>query len=320
MAWRYVVRRLAQVVPSLLMIVAVMFVVIHLAPGDPAGAVAGEYADQATIEHLRRQFGLDRPLWSQFGTYLGRLARGDLGESFQYARPVSTMIRERLPATLLLSGTALVMSVSAGILMGLVATRRPGGALDTGVRGIALLGYAIPAFWLGQVAILIFGLRFRIFPVVGMTDTQSYTGFDQVFDVGRHMVLPVLVLAASEVALIIRLTRTGLIQQMGENYVRAAQAKGLAWRTALEHHAFPNAALPLITVIGTRVGFLLSGTVIVENVFSWPGVGVLLVNAMEIGDRPMAIGLVLLVAVGVLFANLLTDLVYAWVDPRIRFD
>lgn len=320
MGWWYVLRRLVQLVPSVGMVLVVTFVLIHLVPGDPAGAYAGEYATPETIASLRSQYALDEPLWRQFGTYVRNVLRGDLGTSFSYARPVSTIIAERLPATLLLATTALVLSVLGGIVFGKVAARRPSGPLDIGVTGTALLGHAIPGFFLAQVAILVLGLRWRLFPVLGMTDTRiQYQGIDHVLDVTYHLILPALVLAASEITLVARLTRTGLIQQMSQDYTRTAAAKGLADRDVVAHHALPNAALPLITVIGSRVGFLLSGAVIVETVFSWPGMGRLLVDSITRGDRPLTLGLVLMVAIGVLVANLLTDLAYAWVDPRIRY-
>jgi len=309
------------VVPALGMILVVTFVVMHLAPGDPARAFAGEYATEETIEALRKQYGVDRPMWSQFTTYAGNLLRGDFGTSFSYGRPVTSIIAERLPATLLLATTALLVSVTAGILMGTLAARRPAGFLDRGINVAALLMYAVPGFWLAQIALLVLGLRAGLVPVLGMTDTRiEYSGVHRVLDVAHHLALPALVLAASEIALVLRLTRTGLIEQLGQNYTRTAEAKGLSSTAVLARHALPNAAIPLITVVGTRVGFLFSGAVVIETVFSWPGVGLLLVDAANSGDRPMALGLVVLVAVSVLAANLITDLVYARVDPRIRYD
>ena len=320
MGWRYLLRRVAQLVPAVAMVLVVTFTLIHLVPGDPVGAFAGEDAGVEAREALRRQFGLDQPLWRQFATYVTNVLHGDLGNSIVYARPVSTLVAERLPATLLLATTSLVLSVLGGVFLGKVAARRPSGPLDISVTGAALVGHAIPGFFLAQVAILLLGLRWGIFPVLGMTDGRiRYTGIKQVLDVGHHLILPALVLAASEITLVARLTRTGLIEQMGQDYVRTAAAKGVPERAVLSRHGFPNAALPLITVIGNRVGFLLSGAVIIETVFSWPGMGLLLVNSVETGDRPLTLGLVLLVAVGVLVANLLTDLVYARVDPRIRY-
>lgn len=316
----YVARRLAQVIPALTMVLVATFLVIQMAPGDPAGVYAGEYADAETLASIRRQFGLDQPLWRQFGTYTVRLLQGDLGTSFAYARPVSTIISERLPATVLLTTTALTISVLGGIVLGRLAAARPSGALDVGVTGTALVGHAVPGFFLAQVAILVLGLRWAIFPVLGMTDTRiKYTGLNHLFDIIYHLILPALVLAASEITLVIRLTRTGLIGQLGQDYARTAKAKGLGTRDVLVRHAFPNAALPLITVIGSRIGFLISGAVIIETVFSWPGMGLLLVNSVQNGDRPMTLGLVLLVAFSVVVANLFTDLLSAWFDPRIRY-
>lgn len=321
MGWRYPAKRLAQVVPTLAMILLVTFVVIYFAPGDPSVAIAGEYAEAANLESIRRQLGLDRSLWDQIFSHTTGLMRGDLGDSYFFGQPVSSLIAERLPATLLLTGTALLMSCTVGILLGRVAARRPSGAVDMGVTATTLLGYSIPSFWLGQLAILVFGLHFDLFPVVGMTDTRAqHEGLAYIRDVGSHLVLPATVLAVSEIALLARLTRTGLLRQMREGYARSAAGRGVSTGRILSRHAFPNAALPLVTVIGTRVGFLFSGAVVVETVFSWPGIGLLLRDAVRHGDRPLALGLVTLVAVSVLVANVVTDLLYARIDPRIRYD
>lgn len=321
MGWRYPVTRLAQVVPTLAMILLVTFVVISLAPGDPSVAIAGEYAEAAQLESVREQLGLDRSLWEQLASHTSSLLRGDLGNSYFFGRPVSSLIAERLGATLLLTGAALLISCTLGILLGGIAARRPSGPMDVALTATTLLGYSIPSFWLGQLAILVFGLYFDLFPVIGMTDTRvRYEGLAQVWDVGKHLVLPAAVLAVSEIALLARLTRTGLIRQMREGYARSAAGRGVSTGRILSRHAFPNAALPLVTVIGTRVGFLFSGAVVVETVFSWPGIGLLLRDAVRHGDRPLALGLVTLAAVSVLVANLVTDLLYARIDPRIRYD
>jgi len=246
--------------------------------------------------------------------------RGDLGVSFAQGQKVSTLIRDRIPATLLLTGTALVASSVGGMVLGLLAARRPLGLTDLAVSTAALVGYALPVFWLAQLALLSLAFRAGWFPIQGMTDARAdYTGWAHVFDVVRHLTLPALVLAVSEVALVARVARTGLIQQQTTDYVRTANAKGLSPRGSLLHHALPNAMLPVVTVIGARVGGLLSGAVLVESVFGWPGLGLLLVRAAETRDHPVLLGLVLLVAFSVLVVNLVTDLVYAWIDPRIRY-
>lgn len=321
MGLNYPARRVAQILPTLGMILLVTFVVIHLAPGDPSVAIAGDTAEAATLESIRSQLGLDRSLWEQIRSHIGGLLRGDLGDSFYFGRPVSTLIAERLPATLLLTGTAMLISCLLGILLGRVAARRPSSATDMGITTTTLFGYSIPSFWLGQVAILVLGLHFEWFPVLGMTDTRTqYAGIAYLRDVAWHLVLPASVLAVSEVTLLARLTRNGLIRQMREGYARCALGKGLSSGSVLSRHAFPNAALPLVTVLGSRVGFLFSGAVVVETVFSWPGIGLLLRDAVNNGDRPLALGLVMLVAVSVLVANVVTDLLYARIDPRIRYD
>lgn len=320
MTARYIFRRLLHVVPAVVAILVVTFLVIHLAPGDPVIAIAGEDGDQAYYDLMRSKYGLDRSLPAQFFTYAGNVAQGDLGVSYVQGRSVAGLIAERLPATLLLMVSALTLSSLAGIGLGALAARRPFGSFDLAVSSAALVSYAVPAFWLAQLAILVVAYRIGFFPLAGMTDVrEQHTGLAHILDVARHLMLPALVLAASEVALMARSTRTGLIQESGKDYVTVARAKGLSSRRVLFRHALPNALLPVVTIIGTRVGFLFSGAVIVETVFAWPGMGSLIVGAAEDIDHPVLLGLVLLVALTVVVANLLTDLVYAWIDPRIRY-
>ncbi|MGH9148895.1 MAG: ABC transporter permease, partial [Acidimicrobiales bacterium] len=303
MARRYVLRRVAQVVPAVLAILVVTFAVIHLAPGDPVTAVAGDSGDQAYFTFMREKFGLDRPAPAQFATYAANVLTGDLGVSFAQGRRVSELIAQRMGATLLLMGTALVASSLAGVALGVLAARRPLGLFDLGVSTAALVGYALPVFWLAQLALLSVAFKLGWFPVQGMTDARAgYTGWAAVGDVARHLVLPAFVLAVSEVALVARVARTGLIQERAQGYVRTATAKGLSAGQALTRHALPNALLPVVTVIGGRVGGLFSGAVLVETVFGWPGLGRLLLVAAEQRDHPVLLGMVLLVAFSVVLA------------------
>jgi peptide/nickel transport system permease protein len=319
-SWSYVARRLLQVVPATAAIFIVTFAVVHLAPGDPVTAIASGNGDQAYFEFMRRKYGLDRPLLQQFGTYVANVFQGDLGVSFGQGRRVSELIAERVPATLLLMGSALVISSVGGTLLGMLAARRPFGVMDLGVSTVALVGYALPVFWLAQLALLTVAFETGWFPIQGMTDARAgYTGMAAVVDVARHLALPALVLAASEVALVARVTRTGLIQQDVEDYMRTARSKGLSSTGSMARHALPNALLPVVTVIGSRVGTLFSGAVLVETVFGWPGLGRLLLDAAGTRDHPILLGLVLLVAFSVVLANLVTDLVYGLIDPRIRY-
>ena len=317
---RYVVRRLLQVLPAVASILVVTFAVVHAAPGDPVVAVAGESGNEEFYAFMREKFGLDRPLHVQFLTYTGNVLQGDLGVSFVQGQEVSDLIAERMPATLLLMGSALVVSTVGGIALGALAARRPFGPFDLTVSTSALVGYALPSFWLAQLAMLTIAFRTGWFPIQGMTDARAnYTGLAHYADVARHLVLPALVLAASEVALVTRIARTGILAEMGSDYVRVAKAKGLSPTGALVHHALRNALLPVVTVVGTRIGFLFSGAVLVETVFGWPGLGRLVLSAAQTRDHPVLLGMVLVVAFSLVLANLLTDLVYSRVDPRIRY-
>jgi peptide/nickel transport system permease protein len=308
------------VVPAVAAILVITFAVIHLAPGDPVDAVASGNGDAQYYAFMRHKFGLDKPVVEQFRVYVGNVLRGDLGVSFAQGDRVSSLIRKRLGPTLLLMGTALVASSVGGVVFGLIAARRPLGLLDLGVSTVALVAYALPVFWLAQIALLALAFRAGWFPIQGMTDARVvHTGLAHAVDVARHLVLPALVLAVSELALVARVARTGLIQQQGADYVRTARMKGLSEGGSLVRHALPNALLPVVTVIGTRVGTLFSGAVLVETVFGWPGLGGLLLSAAQNRDHPVMLGLVLLVAFSVVLANLLTDLTYAWIDPRIRY-
>ena len=319
MRGHYAARRLFEALLAVVGIQVLTFVLVRVAPGDAVSAIGGE-TDPRYQDYLRSLLHLDRSLPDQMATYAGNVLRGRLGNSFVQSRPVAEIIGERLWPTLLLMGTTLVLSSLVGMLLGLLAARRPFGRFDFAVNSSALVCYAVPAFWLGQIAILTVALRTGWFPLQGLTDARArYTGFAHVVDVARHLVLPALVLAASEVALVTRVTRSGLIQEMGKDYVRSARARGLSERSVMLHHALPNALLPLVTIIGARLGALFSGAVVIETVFSWPGLGSLIVSSSQTSDRPVLLGLVLLVGFSVVAANLLTDLLYGWIDPRIRY-
>lgn len=319
MLTRYLRLRLLQVIPTVLGIVVITFVLIHLAPGDPVLALAGQYGDEEYYARMRERYGLDRPLLVQLLVYLGRVLSGDLGVSFVQGRPALEIIFERLPATLLLSGTALVIASVVGILLGTYAAARAHGLRDVLVTTGALGVYAAPVFWLGQLALLFIALRLAWVPIQGMRSPGvDQAGLADALDVAHHLALPALVLASQGVAAIARLTRSGIIEQLSYDYIVTAEAKGLARPAILVRHALRNALLPVVTVIGGRVGHLLGGTVIIEVIFGWPGIGRLLLTSMASRDYPIVLGIFLLVAVTVVIANLLTDLTYGRLDPRIR--
>jgi peptide/nickel transport system permease protein len=322
MSWRYVTRRLLSTVPALAAIVVITFMVIQFVPGDPAYTLAGPDAGEAELARVRQEYGLDRSLVSQLTSYTKRLVQGDLGESYSRGSPVIDVIGQHLGPTFLLTGTALLVSTVGGILLGVAAMRRAHGWFDHTVSTFTLVFYAVPSFWLAQLAIIWLVLRIPLFPLSGYSEfgAQAPTGLLHLADVGRHLVLPALVLASSELAAVTRLVRAGLLSESGQAYVRTAEAKGLDARTVLTAHALRNAMLPVVTLIGTRIGFLFSGAVVIETIFSWPGIGTVLRLAADNGDHPLMLGLVVLVSVGIIVANLVTDFVYAWIDPRIRYD
>lgn len=319
MSGRYLAWRLAQVLPTTAGILLLGFLLVHLAPGDPVLALAGANGDAAYYARVRQQFGLDRPLPDQLVTYVANVLRGDLGTSYLQGRPVLAVIGERLPATLLLTGTALIVSTVLGIGLGTATAaggRRSGRLLDA----TALAGFAAPAFFVGQLAVLTLALGLGWFPVQGMTTARGgATGPAAVADVARHLVLPAAVLATQELAAVFRLTRASLATELSRDHVRTARAKGVAEPVVLVRHALRQALLPVVTVLGGRVGHLVAGAVVVESVFGWPGIGRLLVGSVQDRDTPIVLGLFLLIALSVVVANLLTDLLYAWLDPRIRY-
>lgn len=315
----FVVRRVLGMIPALLSVLVITFIIVHAIPGDPAQALAGEGADPARVAEIRHQYGFDQPLPAQFVDYAGKVLHGDLGVSTTYGLPVATVIQQRMGPTLLLTGSALAFSTVCALVLGILAARRPFGKTDAVINGASLVAYAIPAFWLAQIVILIFALHLNIFPLGGYSDARhQYTGLQQVVDVAYHLILPAAVLAASEIALLTRVSRTGLLRELGQDYARTARAKGASERQLLTHHALRNALLPVVTVIGSRIGTLLAGAVVIEAAFGWPGLGSVLVAAADNSDRQMMLGLVLVVAFGVLIANVVTDLLYGWIDPRVR--
>ncbi len=282
-----------------------VFLLLHLVPGDPVEAMLGEGARPADRSVLIASLGLDRPLGEQYLGYLGRLVRLDLGQSFVYQRPVAGLLAERLPATLILAGIALTLALLIAVPLGVLAAFRRGRALDGAAMGFSLLGSSIPNFWLGPLLILFFSLWLGWTPVSGREGPAS-------------LVLPAVTLGTSLAAILARMVRSSVLEVLGEDYIRTARAKGLSPMAVLWGHALRNAWLPVLTLVGLQLGGLLGGAVITETVFAWPGLGSLLVEAIQGRDYPVVQGCVLLVSIAYVLINMGTDLVYAWVDPRIR--
>jgi peptide/nickel transport system permease protein len=315
----YLLRRIVQSAPLLLAILVLTFLLIHLAPGDPIYALAGQSGDAAYYASMRAKFGLDRPLGEQLLIYLWNAAQGDFGYSYAHSQPVFQVIGERLAATLLLMLTALVFSTGLGLWLALVAVRRYERLPDRAIVVGSLLGAALPAFWLGQVLLIVFAGQLGWFPVQGMTTARSnLTGLASVVDVLRHLVLPATTLTILQLTLVTRLTRAGLLEGLAEEYVRTARAKGIQPAQVLTRHVLPNALLPVVTLVGSHFGTLLTGAVLTEIIFAWPGLGRLLYDATLARDYPLLMGIFLVAALSVILANLITDLAYGVLDPRVR--
>jgi peptide/nickel transport system permease protein len=318
--YRLFVRRGVQSLILILLLIVINFFLIHLAPGDPVYYLAGQSGDEQYYQLIRAKFGLDQPLLTQLWVYLSSVLRGDLGYSISYQQPVSAVIFSRVPATLLLILSALLLASVGGVLLGVEAARRENTFYDRAFNTFALLGHSFPSFSIGHLLLLFFALYLGLFPAQGMTSAnQNLTGVNYVFDLLAHLALPALTLAVVQIAQIMRLTRSEMLNVLSENYITTAHAKGISERRVLYGHALRNALLPVVTIIGTDLGMLLSGAVLTETVFAYPGLGTLTLEVLSARDYPVLMGLFLLISIAVAVMNFLTDITYPLIDPRIKY-
>lgn len=304
---RYVSVRLLFALPALWLIVTMVFLLAHMVPGDPVQQMLGEGARAEDLQQLRHALGLDVPISTQYVHYLVGIVHGDLGQSFRFREPVARVVLEHYPATLELAIVALLVCAAIGIPAGLLAAERRATATDRAVGVFTLLGLSVPNFALGPVLILVFSVILGWLPVSGRGGPA-------------HLVLPAMTLGASLAAILTRMVRTSVIEELSSDYVRTARAKGLSPAAVLFRHAFRNALIPILTILGLQFGTLLAGTIVTETIFSWPGIGRLAMQAINARDYPLLQGCILLIAVSYVLVNLLTDFVYALVDPRVRFE
>lgn len=311
--------RLAWAVPTIVAIAILNFLIVHLAPGDPTQALVGDFpTPPGYVEQIRHDYGLDRPLPVQLWRYFGNLAHGNLGFSFANHRDVLTLILERTRFTLLLVLPALTLAALVGLAAALAASPRAGTMIDHGITALSLFGYSVPIFWLGQILIIVFAIDLHLLPAQGMTSLRAPpTGVGAVLDVLWHLVLPLFSVMIYYVAIVARVARASVLEVLHQDFVLTARAKGLTSRHVLWRHVLPNALIPVVTVIGYSFGSSLTGAILVETVFAWPGIGNLFITAITNRDYPVLEGILLLAGVMVVVANLLTDLLYAVVDPRI---
>jgi peptide/nickel transport system permease protein len=305
--FRFLVRRLALTLPVLLGVATLVFALIHLIPGDPAQAMLGETASEQDVQALRQRLGLDRPLVEQYGSFLAGVARGDLGTSLRTNEPVASAIIDRLPATLELAAAAMLVAIGVAIPLGIIAAVKRGTFVDHLATTLALSGISIPNFWLGPLLAILFAVELGWLPVSGRGTFA-------------HLVLPAISLGAALAAILARMTRASLLEELREPYVQAALARGASRVRAVLRHGFRNSLIPVVTIVGLQFGAVLTGAVITETIFAWPGVGRLLIQSIGFRDYPLVQGCILFIATTYVAMNLVTDLVYGVLDPRIRYD
>jgi ABC-type dipeptide/oligopeptide/nickel transport system permease component len=312
----YLARRLLLALPVLFGVSVLVFAVLHLAPGDPAAIMLGAQATREDIERLRRDLGLDQPLVVQYARWMGHVVRGDLGRSIALGRPVLPEVVLRFQSTLILTAGALAIAVALGVPAGILSATRQYGWLDKLSMGIAVTGQSLPVFWTGIMLIIVFALTLGWFPSAGMT--SPYGG--GLLDLLWHLVLPAVTLGTASAAALARMTRSSVLEIIRQDYVRSARAKGLGEPAVVLQHVLKNAINPIMTVLGLQVGYLLGGAILTETVFSWPGLGSMMVRAIQARDYPLVQGGVLAIATTFVVVNLLVDLLYAVFDPRIRYE
>jgi peptide/nickel transport system permease protein len=317
---KYVARRTLETIPGVLAVIVLAFVIIHIIPGDPISKFVGPFeTDIQYVNMMRERFGLNEPLHIQLWKYMANLLQGEFGRSV-HGRPVLDIIAERIPATLMLTVSGLVFALVVGIFLGVAASRKPYSVLDSFSMSVSIVGYSVPVFWLAQMLVLVFALELGILPAGGMTSVrEEYTGLAYISDVAMHLVLPALALGVNQLALIGRLVRSSMLEVFREDYIMTARSKGIKEKVVVYKHALRNALLPVVTATGMQVGYLLTGAVLTETVFSWPGLGRLLYESLNFRDYPVLMGMFVIISISVVLANFFTDIVYSLLDPRVRY-
>jgi peptide/nickel transport system permease protein len=334
MRW-YIVKRLAMLVPVMLGVSIIAFSLIHLAPGDPARTMLGERATQEQLNEIREKYGLDKPIYVQYGIWLNGVLHGDLGRSITTHEDVAKEIGERFPNTMELTIAAMIFAIVVGVFAGIISATKQYSITDYTFMGIALFGISMPVFWLGIMLMMIFGVFLGWLPIGGRIDLlipfQRVTGF-MVFDsiitgnfpalisVLRHLILPAVALGTIPMAMIARVSRSSMLEVLRQDFIRTERAKGLSERIVIYKHAVRSAMVPVVTVIGLNFGLLLAGAILTETVFSWPGIGRLVVNAVYARDYPLVVGCILVFAIVFVIVNLVTDILYTRIDPRIQYE
>jgi peptide/nickel transport system permease protein len=334
MKW-YIIKRLIQLIPVIIGVTIIAFSLIHLAPGDPARTMLGQHATQQELNEIREKYGLDEPVYVQYALWLNGVLHGDLGRSILTKELVVIEILERFPNTIELAIAAMIFAIIIGGLAGIISASKQYSITDYTVMGFALFGISMPVFWLGIMLMLIFGVILGWLPIGGRIDLiipfQRVTGFmvldsiitgnfNALISILKHLILPAIALGTIPMAIIARVTRSSMLEVLRQDFIRTERAKGLSERTVIYKHAVRNAMVPVVTVIGLNFGLLLSGAILTETVFSWPGLGRLVVNSVYQRDYPLVVGCILIFAIVFVIVNLITDILYTYIDPRIKYE
>ena len=316
----YLLTRISQIPITLGIILGISFFLIHAAPGDPVAALAGDYVTKEYRDLIIQHYGLDQPLITQSFKYFKNVVTGDFGDSYYFKAPVFAVISTRVLPTLLLVVPSVVLSTFFGIVLGMLTVRFKRYTIGIGIPILATIIYALPTFWLGYLLILFFSIKLNIFPIQGMSNPRySLEGWEYYIDVFKHLALPLLTMVLTQLAQVVLLVKSRLSEEIQRPYFKTALSKGLKRQSAIFNHALPNAMLPIVTVLGTRFGFLITGSILTETVFAWPGLGRLMIIAIEVRDYPLVLGILFMLSLIILILNLITDLIYTILDPRINF-
>lgn len=316
----YLLTRISQIPITLGIILGISFFLIHAAPGDPVAALAGDYVTKEYRDLIIQHYGLDQPLITQSFKYFKNVVTGDFGDSYYFKAPVFAVISTRVLPTLLLIVPSVLLSTFFGIVLGMLTVRFKSYTIGIGIPILATIIYALPTFWLGYLLILFFSIKLNIFPIQGMSNPRySLEGLEYYIDVFKHLALPLLTMVLTQLAQVVLLVKSRLSEEIQRPYFKTALSKGLKRQSAIFNHALPNAMLPIVTVLGTRFGFLITGSILTETVFAWPGLGRLMIIAIEVRDYPLVLGILFMLSLIILILNLITDLIYTILDPRINF-
>ena len=316
----YLLTRISQIPITLGIILGISFFLIHAAPGDPVAALAGDFVTKEYRDLIIQHYGLDQPLITQSFKYFKNVVTGDFGDTYYFKAPVFAVISTRVLPTLLLIVPSVMLSTFFGIVLGMLTVRFKSYTIGIGIPILATIIYALPTFWLGYLLILFFSINLNIFTIKGMSNPRySLEGLEYYIDVFKHLALPLLTMVLTQLAQVVLLVKSRLSEEIQRPYFKTALSKGLKRQSAIFNHALPNAMLPIVTVLGTRFGFLITGSILTETVFAWPGLGRLMIIAIEVRDYPLVLGILFMLSLIILILNLITDLIYTILDPRINF-